>query len=99
MTEYYQRQHAMRATLAKSYPDGYCLVISNKPGNNGPVEVDLANASRLITDGGFCLATEAEGQAFRAAQEMGRTQSPVVEALEAARARFAALMAGKEGRK
>jgi hypothetical protein len=97
MTEYYSRVHTNENTLRKSNPDGFCFVISTKPGNNGPCEVTVRNAAQLLTDGGFRLATEAEARAFRAGQEMKRTQSPVMEALSAARARFAALTSGKGG--
>ena len=97
MTEYYSRVNANENTLRKDHPDGFCLVISTKPRNNGPVEVTTRNAAVLLTDGGFRLATEAEDQAFRATQTMARTESPVTAALEAARVRFAALTSGKDG--
>ena len=97
MTEYYQREHAQQATLAKDNPDGYCRV-TDKNGRN-TCEVSVSNAARLLTAGSHRLATEAEAQAFRATQEMGRVKSPLVDSLEAARAQFAALMAGKEARK
>jgi hypothetical protein len=95
MTEYYQREHAQRATLAKSHPDGYCRVTSANGANT--CEVAISNAARLLTAGSHRLATDAEDRAFQATQEMGRVKSPLVESLEAARAQFAALMAGKEG--
>lgn len=89
---YFSAIREQRAALASKFPEGCCLVVAG-----GTVaEVPLDIAARLLVEGTHKLASEAEQDAFRATMEMNRVATPLVSTLEAARAQFKALMAGKD---
>jgi hypothetical protein len=98
-TEYFSKIHKQQEALRQQFPSGDCLVISVNPGNNGACEVPLPLAAKLLVEGTHILASPDQCNAYRAAQEMARTQSPLIGTLDNARAQFAALMAAKDGRK
>jgi len=90
--QYYSNIRAQRQQLAGQFPDQCCLVVAG-----GTVaEVPLNIAARLLVEGTHKLASKTEQDAFRATQEMNRVATPLVSTLEAARAQFKALMAGKD---
>jgi len=90
--QYYADLAQTRTALRLRFPDGNVLVV-----RNGIVtETNIEIAARLQVEKSHTLATDAEGNAYRAAMEMARTRSAPVTSLESARIQFAALMAGRE---
>lgn len=95
-TEFYSKKREVLESLSKQFPEGACLVISVNPGNNGPCEVLIDNAARLIVEGTHKLASEEECQSFHAAMATARASSLPVDGLESARALFATIQGGKD---
>jgi hypothetical protein len=90
---YYAAIREKQQVLSRQFSDGCCLVISVNTRNNGPCEVPVDIAARLLVEGTHCLASEGETHAFRQMREVNRSDGT----LKAARRLFEALVSQKGG--
>jgi hypothetical protein len=94
---YYAAIREKQAALSAQFPNGCCAVVSVNPANNGPCEVTLNNAARLLVEGSHRLASAGEIEAYNANQELRRAASGG-NSLDSVRAQLGVAARGKVGK-
>lgn len=94
---YYRAIREKRAELGAQFPNGCCAVVSVNRVNNGPVEVTLDNAARVLVEGTHRLANAGEIEAYNADQGLRRAASGG-NSLDSVRAQLGIAARGKVGK-